>query len=459
MSNNLDLASIRVDTEHDLADAKTLASKWLALATAELDIFSAQFSNDLLVAIALHLAYERKGGNLFDVLDFLLDSRWECARQLICFFAHVEGFRQAGAAEWLKGFLNRNSELDEHRAATLLKHCHRQWTSVGQSVSKVATKKARTRGTIAVFGQDALAKAVVTVSDMREERRGAGARILQCAHAADGCRTLPDAKSATLKLEAAKSRFENLVEPIGRLQMDLILAAAMKPQEFRVSPILLLGDPGVGKTFLATQLADALGVSTEKISAGGAQGGFQLSGSHSGWHTACPGMIFSVLAEGGSASPVVVIDEADKIRDASYPVLPVLLDLLDAGTAKQFKDEFFEVTFDASRIIFVMTANSLDGIPLPLLSRVEVFEVPSPEPQQRLRIIEETAESLRRKTKRQIALDVSTSQLLSERRDIDLRRVTRLIKEAFAQAMMSDARVAQLAIPKSEARRNIGFCA
>jgi ATP-dependent Lon protease len=139
--------------------------------------------------------------------------------------------------------------------------------------------------------------------------------ILQSAQANAGCRTVPNAKVANAKLEAAKSRFENLVEPIERLQTDLVLSGAMRPQGFRITPLLLLGEPGIGKTFLATQLADALGVSTEKMSAGGVQASFQLVGSHSGWSSARPGLFFSMLALGDSAAPVMVVDEVDKIYD------------------------------------------------------------------------------------------------------------------------------------------------
>ncbi len=220
---------------------------------------------------------------------------------------------------------------------------------------------------------------------------------------------------------------------------------------------MLLGDPGIGKTFLATQLADALGVATEKISAGGAQGGFQLTGSHSSWNAARPGMLFSVLAQGQSASPVIVIDEVEKIRDSQYPVLPVLLDALDAGTAQHFKDEFFEMAFDTSRAIFVLTANSLDSVPPALLSRVEVFHIPAPQSPQRLRIIEDTWKSLRSKTRKRIALEAPSAHALSERLDIDLRRMTRLVHEAFAKALQSGDAMAQIAQPKALSRRSIGF--
>ncbi|MBC7489258.1 MAG: AAA family ATPase, partial [Glaciimonas sp.] len=158
-----------------------------------------------------------------------------------------------------------------------------------------------------------------------------------------------------------------------------------------------------------------------------------------------------------SATPVIVIDEVDKIRDSHYPILPVLLDLLDAGTAQHFKDEYFEMEFDASRIIFVMTANSIEDVPLPLLSRVEIFNIPPPEPEQRLRIIQETFDHLRRKTRKRIALDASTRESLSNRIDIDLRRVTRLVNEAFTKAMKTGDTVARIALPIPSGKRSIGF--
>ena len=457
MSNDFDLARIRVDTAHDLADAQELVNQLLSKATAGLDRASAQFSCDFLTAISLHLAYEKKGGNLIDILDYFDDPRWDDDRQkFTSLYYGMENFQPA-AKLWTEAFLKSKSEIETDLLRTLIKRCRLHLSSVGAHSGPRAKRRVKTRGTVPVFGQEALAKAVAGVSEIKEGLRATGERIIQNAHVNAGCRTLPDAKRAVTKLEAAKLRFENLVEPLGRLQTDLVLSAAMKPQEFRISPILLLGDPGIGKTFLATQLADALGVTTEKISAGGAQAGFQFTGSHRSWNNACPGLLFSLLAEGHSASPVVVIDEVDKIHDSNYPVLPVLLDVLDAETAKHAKDEFFEMEFDASRIIFVLTANSLDGVPSPLLSRVEVFHVPPPEPSQRLRIIQATAEKLRQKTKRPIVLDSDSCKELADRVDIDLRRLTRLVNEAFARSMQAGKTVAPIAIPGISGKRGIGF--
>ncbi|MCW2314288.1 hypothetical protein [Rhodoferax antarcticus] len=125
----------------------------------------------------------------------------------------------------------------------------------------------------------AVAKAVQMVSGLTVDKKSCSERILQNAQVNDGYRVVPDARKTHAKLEEAKARFENLVEPIASLQRDLVLAAAMDPDGFRITPILLLGEPGIGKTYLATQLAEALSVATDKISAGGAQGGFQLTGS------------------------------------------------------------------------------------------------------------------------------------------------------------------------------------
>lgn len=455
---DFDLSSIRTDTKYDLSDAMTLASRLLAQSTVAMDRAAAAMSNDLLVAISMGIAYEHGDGNLIDVLDFLRDPLWDCPAQIFQSFFDPQpvAFQQADAAIWMNAFRRKIRKLDNGKMDKLVADSYLHWTSAALPIVK-AKKRIKALATTQVFAPDDLAKATVRVGELKDDRRDAGKRILQNAHSNSGNRTLPNTKSAHVRLEAAKSRFENLIEPIERLQIDLVLAAAMKPCDFRVTPILLLGAPGIGKTFLATQLADALDVSTEKISAGGTQGGFQLTGSHSSWTGSRPGMLFSLLAEGDSAAPVVVIDEVDKIHDAQYPVLPVLLDLLDAGSSKQFKDEFFELQFDASRIIFVLTANSIENVPPALLSRVEVFNVPAPEPVQRLRIIQEAAEILRTKIKRKITLDEGTVDLLSERIDIDLRRVTRLVHEAFTRAMQAGDAVARIAVPKQDGKRSIGF--
>lgn len=446
-----ELSDIRLGTEHDLADATALASRMLAKAQAGMDNATFELSKDLFAAVALYIAYSKENGTFKDMLDFLVDPSWDCALQMFSFFGHCDkAFQQKDAALWLEGFMKKTERLTEGRAAYLAKRCRVQWKTAFARTEKTAQRKAKPRSSLQVFNPESIANALEKMCDLKDEKKTGGDRILANAQSNDGYRCVPDIKKAGLRLEAAKSRFENLVEPIVRLQTELVLAGAMKPEKFRITPILLLGDPGIGKTYLATELCKALDVPMEKLSAGGAQGGFQLTGLHPSWQSAKSGSLFALLAKGKSAAPVVVIDEVDKIRDSNCPVLPVLLDLLEPDTAKRFKDEFFEMEFDASRIIFVLTANSLDGVPTPLLSRVEVFDVPRPEAAQRLRIIQDMAEQLRKETKKQIELDKDTSKMLAGRIDIDLRKTIRLVNEAFSRAMQSGETVAKLLVTKPD---------
>ncbi|MDC6179949.1 AAA family ATPase [Ralstonia solanacearum] len=207
--------------------------------------------------------------------------------------------------------------------------------------------------------------------------------------------------------------FGNLREPIQKLKIDLTLMSAMRTKDFRVRPILLTGQPGVGKTHFALKLAEILGVPMRKWSAGSAQAGFQLTGGDSAWRDARPGMIFEVLARGDSATPVLVLDEVDKLGESGrYPVTPVLLDLLESGTARAFEDTFLRIAFDASRIIYVLTANDLAAVPAPLLSRLEVFDIPAPDPEQRLRLVLAEVRRLQQATGKRIELDASAADAL-----------------------------------------------
>ena len=146
-----------------------------------------------------------------------------------------------------------------------------------------------------------------------------------------------------------------------------------------VTPMLLLGPPGIGKTHFAKHLADLLGTGMNLLPMSSMTAGWLLSGSSSQWKGARPGKVFEALIEGEYANPVIVVDEIDKASsDAQYDPLGALYSLLEHDTAQSFTDEFAEVAIDASQVIWITTANDTRGIPDPILNRMNVFEVEAP---------------------------------------------------------------------------------
>lgn len=411
-------------------------------------LLTMKLSVDLLTAVLIDCIHTDPGMGWLDVIRYPTDPGWDSPQQMF----RLGGFSaiDAGQSEinsWTSQFWeDLPKDLGDYPEALT-----RHWRSALDRLEKKAPRcKAKSAPlpsppAVVVFAPDELENAVARLQDMPSERKSAGNRVLEMARDEAGMRLVPDGLAAAQRLVVTKLEFENLVEPIERLQTDLILASKMAPEEFRVAPILLLGEPGIGKTYLATQLAKALDVPSDKIGAGGAQGGFQLTGSHSSWAGAKPGAIATLLALSPSAAPVMVIDEVDKIgEDSRYPFLPVLLDLLDAGTARRFKDEFFEMRFNASHVIYVLTANSIEEVPPALLSRVEVFAVPSPGPEQRLRIIQQILAGLNKKTGQHIELVADGAEQLAEQVNIDLRGLNRLVTTAYAKAIQSGAQVLDL---------------
>lgn len=152
---------------------------------------------------------------------------------------------------------------------------------------------------------------------------------------------------------------------------------------FNVMPVLLLGDPGVGKTHFGKRLAAALGTEFEFISMNALSAGFVITGSSSTWKGAKCGKVAERLVRGKFANPVVLLDEVEKASGSSQSdPLAALYQLLEPETSRAFHDEFIDVDLDASQVFWVLTANSLEGIPEALLSRMAVYEVPSPTPEQ-----------------------------------------------------------------------------
>ena len=147
-----------------------------------------------------------------------------------------------------------------------------------------------------------------------------------------------------------------------------------------ITPMLLLGPPGIGKTHFARHIAELLGTGMSLVPMSSMTAGWLLSGASSQWKGAKPGKVFEALVDGQYANPVVVVDEIDKASaDAQYDPLGAMYSLLEHDTAGSFMDEFAEVAIDASQVIWVATANDARNIPDPILNRMNVYEVQAPD--------------------------------------------------------------------------------
>lgn len=173
----------------------------------------------------------------------------------------------------------------------------------------------------------------------------------------------------------------NFVEVLDDVKRHVALSQDSR-DSLEVTPILLLGPPGVGKTHFARQIASLLGTSMSLVPMSSMTAGWLLSGSSSQWKGSRPGKVFEALVDGQYANPVIVVDEIDKASaDAQYDPLGSLYSLLEHDTAQSFVDEFADVPIDASQVIWITTANRESAIPEPILNRMNVFEIAPPSPE------------------------------------------------------------------------------
>ena len=160
------------------------------------------------------------------------------------------------------------------------------------------------------------------------------------------------------------------------------------PAPFRIPPLILLGAPGIGKTQWAQRVAQVFQVPSISLDVGATNGGiFALSGVERGFSNAAPGRVVRGILATHVVNPLVVIDELDRASERTQTsrgqqpgLAAVLMSMVEPSSARAWTCPFFQLPFDLSRVSWIMTANSLDGMPAPLIDRCRVITLPDPTP-------------------------------------------------------------------------------
>src|SRR5215510_14667050 len=192
--------------------------------------------------------------------------------------------------------------------------------------------------------------------------------------------------SALPEIDALFDELPNFAEVLEDIRKHLALCVDSN-DSIELPPMLLLGEPGIGKTHFARKLAELLGTGFGFVPMSSLTAGWVLSGASSQWKNAKPGKVFDTFLNGEYANPVIVVDELDKAStDGQYDPLGALYELLESQTAMRFIDEFAEIPIDASGAVWIATANDAARIPEPLLNRLAVYEIDAPDAEGAARI-------------------------------------------------------------------------
>jgi ATP-dependent Lon protease len=267
--------------------------------------------------------------------------------------------------------------------------------------------------------------------------------------------------SALPAMEALFEELPNFTEVLEEIRKHLALCIDSE-DSVELPPMLLLGEPGIGKTHFARRVSQLLGTGFGFVPMSSLTAGWVLSGASSQWKNAKPGKVFDTFLNGEYANPVIVIDEIDKASaDGQYDPLGALYELLEVETASRFVDEFVELPIDASGAVWLATANDAARIPEPLLSRLNVYEIDAPDAAGAARIATTIYREIRNAHDwgRQFP-EAPSASALEKLASLPPREMRRALHSAFGNAKLagrSEVGPDDIQDPRAGRRQRIGF--
>jgi len=235
---------------------------------------------------------------------------------------------------------------------------------------------------VALKLDDEISKKILKEVDKLERQSFGSAEASVIRNYLDVCIELPWNKTTKERLDILKAReiLDSDHFGLDKVKERIIefLAVRQLSPKIKGAIICLVGPPGVGKTSVAISVAKALNRKLCRIALGGVHDESEIRGHRKTYIGAMPGRIITALKQAGSSNPLMLLDEIDKLgRDHRGDPASALLEALDPEQNTTFRDNFMEIPYDLSEVMFVTTANTTDTIPRPLLDRMEVIELTS----------------------------------------------------------------------------------